>query len=292
MKMQQSKHTSVWFFLLAFYIGSFRGHALSSVAAVHGNVSGLSLEEDAATNQLKFYTLEGGMCPYAARTWITLLELGLPFELVEINAKNKAEWYLDINPRGKVPAIQNMKDGTIVYESAICNEYLSDWARQLDDLKFVDGTAFWHMMPVDASEKAAMRLLNDHVDTSLGPAQYTFLMNDDPEQDSVLRGKLEDALAELQSALISRGGPFLMGGEFTIADAHVLPFFLRLVVSLRHFKQYEIPTGRFSALLKWYDLCSKRESVVTASKSDEKIIEVYQKFVDMKYGFGGLNKNK
>jgi glutathione S-transferase len=230
------------------------------------------------------------MCPYAARTWITLLELGLPFELIGVNARNKEDWFLAINPRGKVPAIQNMRDGAIIYESVICNEYLSDYARQSSAP--IEGGDVWKLVPVDAAEKAAMRLLNDHVDTQLGPVQYTFLMNDDTEKDLELKENLEEALRILQAALKARGGPFLMGKHFTLADAHVLPFFLRLVVSLKHFKGYEIPQKEFAPLLEWYALCSERDSVKAASKSDEKIIEVYQKFVDMKYGFGGLNTNK
>ena len=241
---------------------------------------------------LKFYMLEGGTCPYAARTWITLLELGLPFEIVEIDAQNKPDWFLDINPRGKVPAIKNYRDGTIIYESAICNEYLSDYSRQVDENQPEDGAKVWHMMPVDAGARAAMRLLNDQVDTLLGPALFTFLMNADPEQDSPLKDKLEEALAILQAALETHGGPFLMGNDFTVADAHVLPFILRLIVALRHFKNYEIPPGQFGSLLQWYEICSQRESVIASSKSDADIIKVYQRFVDMKYSFGGLNKSK
>ena len=103
---------------------------------------------------------------------------------------------------------------------------------------------------------------------------------------------LEKALDPLQESLVQRKGPFLMGNEFTLAEAHILPFLLRLVVSLKHFKGYEIPKEKYSKLLEWYEMCSQRESVQAAGKTDERIIEVYQKFVDMKYGFGGLNKNK
>ena len=210
---------------------------------------------------------------------------------MEVNAQKKEEWFLKINPRGKVPAIHNQKDGTTIYESAICNEYLSDYARELDGNVPSSESGIWNLIPVDAGEKAAMRLLNDIVDTQLGPAQYTFLMNDEEKDDGELKDKLEEALRLVQTALETRGGPYLMGKDFSLADAHILPFFLRLVVSLRHFKKYEMPQSEFAPLLEWYDLCSKRKSVQAASKSDERIIEVYQKFVDMKYKFGGLNKN-
>lgn len=191
-----------------------------------------------------------------------------------------------------MPVIQNLNDGTIVYESVICNEYLSDYARQLDDDPLILDGGIWKLAPVDAGEKAAMRLLNDHVDTCLGPAQYTFLMNSDPDKDVELQQKLHEALHFLQTALVARGGPYLMGKHFTLADAHVLPFFLRLIVSLKHFKGYEIPSDEFAVLLDWYSLCSERESVQAVAKSDTQIIEVYQRFVDMKYSFGGLNTNR
>ena len=147
-------------------------------------------------------------------------------------------------------------------------------------------------MPLDPSDRAALRLLNDHVDTQLSPAQFTFLMNKDTEKDAEMVEALEQALFVLEESLKVRGGPFLMGKEFTLADVHVLPFFLRLVVTLKHYKGYEIPKERFDRLLQWYEICSQRESVSTASKSVDEIIQVYNRFFEVDYAFGGLNKNK
>jgi glutathione S-transferase len=199
--------------------------------------------------------------------------------------------FLDINPRGKVPAIQNTEDGFIIYESAICDEYLSEVARQLEN-SHLDGTTVWKLMPVDPSDRAALRLLNDIVDTQMGTSMFTFLMNKDATKDPDFIESLENALTMLQESLVTRGGPYLMGGEFTLADVHVLPFFLRMVVSLNHFKSYEVPKEKFSRLLDWFDVCSERESVRAAGKSEEEIIKVYRRFVEVDYSFGGLNKNK
>jgi len=256
----------------------------------------LSSTTDGATNNVpnkvfNFYTMENGMCPYAARTWITLLELGTPFDLVGVSPTAKEEWFLKINPRNKVPAIQNVQDGTVLYESAICNEYLSDFAREKEDEVPSEGQNVWKLMPIAASGRAAVRLINDHVDNQLSPAQFTFLMNKDSEKDQEMMDSLENTLEVLQDHLLRFNGPYLMGADFTLADIHVLPFFLRLVVSLKHFKGYEIPQEKFSKLLEWFQLCSERKSVKAASKSDEQIIEVYEKFVEMGYKFGGLNKN-
>ena len=51
-------------------------------------------------------------CPFAQRTWITLLEKGIPFRYVEVALKDpktglwhqldaKPEWFLNLNPLGK-----------------------------------------------------------------------------------------------------------------------------------------------------------------------------------------------
>ncbi|CAJ1950576.1 unnamed protein product [Cylindrotheca closterium] len=245
-------------------------------------------EDDIKTQQeetlIKFYTLKGGTCPYAARTWITLLELGIPFETIEISKEDKDNWYLDINPRGKVPALVNTKDGSVVYESAICDEYLSDLARDLGG-----GPS---LMPDNPSERASLRLLNDHVDNSLSPAQFTLLMNKDEEKDKELIEKLEKALGFLEESLDAHGGSYLMGKDFSLADVHVLPFFLRMTITLDHYKGYKLSKENFPNLLRWFDICSQKESVKPSAKSREEIIEVYDRFIKADYAFGGLNKNK
>jgi len=240
---------------------------------------------------MKFYCLEGGLCPYAARTWITLIELGYPFEIGYMNQTSiKSEWYLQLNPKGKVPVVHNLETNCVVYESAICDEYLCDVADEIVSEEASQEVR--NIRPKSATDRAKMRLLNDHYDSKVGPAQYTFLMNQDESKDEELKAELEEALLVLENSIISTGGPFLMGSSFTIADAHALPFFLRLYVSLKHFKSYELPADKFPMLLEWFAECSKRPSSQATSKSDEKIIEVYSKFVSNDYAFGGLNRNK
>ena len=117
-------------------------------------------------------------------------------------------------------------------------------------------------------------------------------MNKEPDKDLELQETLHTSLDVYEEALQTNGGPYLMGEDFTLADVHLLPFFSRLVVSLRHFKDYAVPPGRFSRLLAWYLACMARPSVQTVSPSDERIVEVYQKFVQQDYSFDGLNTNK
>ncbi len=232
------------------------------------------------TTPLQFFTTPGNTCPYAARTYIVLKELGISFDLTEVSGRPKPDWYLKINPRGKVPAIRlPALENQVIYESAICCEYLCD------------ANSPTSLMPEDALKRAHIRLLNDHCDNVFSKTQFTFLMNKDEAKDAELSQAMEDALVTYEEALEESGGPYLMGSEFTLADVHMLPFILRLVVSLKHFKNYELPGDKFPKLLAWFDLCSKRESVQAASLSEEKIIEIYNMFVSVDYKFGGLNKN-
>mmetsp|Transcript_12403 Transcript_12403/g.23246 ORF Transcript_12403/g.23246 Transcript_12403/m.23246 type:complete len:295 (+) Transcript_12403:94-978(+) len=235
---------------------------------------------------LQFFTLPGNTCPYAQRTLITLYELGIPFDVTEVSGRPMPDWYLKINPRGKVPAIRIPTcDYEVVYESAICNEFLCDYATHV--LKMHQ-----ELMPQDPMMRARIRLLNDHCDNIFSKTQFTYLMNKEKERDIQLANDMEEALMVYEKALDKSGGPYLLGNQFTLADLHVLPFIQRLVVSLRHWKDYKLPQDKFPRLLVWFSSCLERESVKTSSMDDGKIIEVYQRFMDVNYSFGGLNKNQ
>lgn len=44
---------------------------------------------------------------------------GIEHECVNINLKDKPEWFFELNPVGKVPVIE-LPGGKVIYESAIC----------------------------------------------------------------------------------------------------------------------------------------------------------------------------
>lgn len=53
---------------------------------------------------------------------------------------------------------------------------------------------------------------------------------------------LSEALAWFDAELAAGGGPYAMGANFTLADAAIAPFMLRLGV-LARLCDYEVPTG-------------------------------------------------
>jgi len=217
---------------------------------------------------------------------MTLLELGLDFDIIEISGRPKPDWYLKINPRGKVPTIRIPAcNNEVVYESAICNEFLCDYATNTLKISHT-------LMPEDPVTRARIRLLNDHCDNTYTKTQFTFLMNKDEAKDDELRQEMEDALEIYEEAIGESGGPYFFGGDITLSDIHIYPFIVRLIVTLKYFKGYVLPQNKFPKLLDWFDACSKCECVKESTPTEEKMIEIYKMFVDADYAFGGLNQNK
>ncbi len=64
---------------------------------------------------------------------------------MNINLKNKPEWFWDRNPLGMVPILEY--NDKIVYESTVCDDYLEDIYPET------------RLMPVDPYEKAKLKIL-------------------------------------------------------------------------------------------------------------------------------------
>ena len=101
----------------------------------------ITTDSSSGRNPIQFFIFEGGLCPFAGRTWIVLEELGLNYDMQFINYRDKPASFLELVPTARVPALYNPNDGVVVYESAICNEYLCD-------LVLVAATEH-HLPPVD-----------------------------------------------------------------------------------------------------------------------------------------------
>lgn len=221
---------------------------------------------------LEFFTMDS--CPYAQRVWITLEELGAPYEKTVVNVRERPEWYLELSPKGKVPCVRD-SDGTVVYESGIVCEYLSE-------------RESGRLMPRGAAARARLRLWNDHLDSALAPAQFTFLMSREEEKEAEAREALEKALQYYEDNLVA---PYLMGDDFSLADIHALPFFERLVVSLRHFKGFEIDAAKYPRLVRWMETAMAQPSFLATKRDEEDLKAIYERFLSADYKFGGLNKN-
>ena len=110
------------------------------------------------TAPMQFFTLPGNTCPYAQRTNIVFNELSIPVDVTEVQGIPKPDWFLKINPQGKVPTIRVPTMGNeVIVESAICNEFLCDYAPAVMKQEH-------SLMPANPIARAQIRLLNHHCD--------------------------------------------------------------------------------------------------------------------------------
>nr|XP_058154468.1 glutathione S-transferase omega-2 isoform X3 [Dasypus novemcinctus] len=72
---------------------------------------------------IRLYSMR--FCPYAHRTRLVLYAKGIRHEIVNINLKNKPDWFYTKHPFGQIPVLENSKC-QLIWESAITCEYLDD----------------------------------------------------------------------------------------------------------------------------------------------------------------------
>lgn len=64
------------------------------------------------------------VCPWAARTWIALEQAGIPYQLKEVDLRNKPDWFLKVSATGKVPTLAVGDD--VLVESSITTRYVAE----------------------------------------------------------------------------------------------------------------------------------------------------------------------
>ncbi|TRM59558.1 thioredoxin-like protein [Schizophyllum amplum] len=213
------------------------------------------------TSQITLYTAK--ICPYAHRAEIALAETGIPFKRVEIDLKNKPEWYPNVNPRGQVPAItyggpdhppeKPSPEAEKIAESLVLVDFFNDLAPNHP------------LLPTDPVRRAKARYFVEAIGSRFTPAWYASYMRGEPFD------KLFDGLESLQ-ALLPATSKYAIGDEYTIADVAATPFFARLEVALRDdfgaFAQGEGPKAwktlttepRFARWREYYANLKARES--------------------------------
>ncbi len=178
------------------------------------------------------------VCPYAHRSRLVLMHKGVDFSLTEIDLKNKPDWFSEVSPYGKVPAIRH--EGRIVHESAIINEYL--------DEVFPAPS----LMPKAPHSRAMARIWIDYGNTRFNGATYTFLRENDPAKQGDLRQKLDECLLFMEEGMAKLGdGPFWLGAEPGLVDYSYYPFFERFC-NVEHYRGYAMP-DRCARLAAWRD---------------------------------------
>jgi glutathione S-transferase len=186
--------------------------------------------------------------PNCQRVIVVMEEKKLPYEKVPVDLKKmeqKKPDFLKLNPYGKVPVI--IDGATVLYESLIINEYLEE--------KYPETP----LLPKDPGKRAKARILLDYGMNHLdGPYQKIRkeMMKDEKERDRQL---IEDARKELKHLLgrLERelGDQPYLAGDFSLADAALIPRFVRLA------GMGVLPDPSLPNLGKWIERMKQRPSV-------------------------------
>lgn len=241
-----------------------------------------------STQQVSF--VNSCECPFAQRVWITLLEKGYSFDKHDVDLRDetgqyapekRAEWVKRLNPVGKVPILcVRHSDGDqqsirAVYESTICNELL-------EDLKPVP--SMWlDSTPTNAAwSRAKGRMVIAAFTEMFLPAFYGLLLRQDKAEQEEAAGQLSRA-CEWLDCHCDADGPYFLGPKFTLVDAALAPFFLRLP-ALEHYRSFSLPMDCIK-LRDCADNIAKRDSVKASCESpksnmsyDQFLIWVYERY--------------
>ena len=151
------------------------------------------------------------LCPFVQRAVIVLRHKGVDFDIEYIDIANKPQWYLDKVPTGKVPALFVGDD--VLFESAIINEYL-------------DETTPPPLLATDPWARAQQRAWINYSDQLL-MGQYKMMTAQNEDEFKERKEKLIATALPLAEQV---KGPYFSGDAFSLVDAAVAPFLMRLAL--------------------------------------------------------------
>ncbi|KAJ1956500.1 hypothetical protein GGI12_005290, partial [Dipsacomyces acuminosporus] len=188
------------------------------------------------------YTLYStSYCPFAQRALRAFEAANAPVHVVEIDLKNKPEWYHLVNSRLEVPSLRT-PEGEVLVESGVIAEFVAD--------KFPEA----QLVSTDATERAQLRLFLELFGSRVIPKIFGTLKaasNEDQKKakDSLLAGIKEanDELVKQWKRASGKNGPFWYGDKFSLAEIN-LSSFVNLLVAPAYWRGFAVPqTEEFAA---------------------------------------------
>ncbi|KAL9548454.1 hypothetical protein MBANPS3_005667 [Mucor bainieri] len=174
-----------------------------------------------SSDKITFYNAI--VCPYAQRAAIALKEVGAEYETVLIDLQNKPDWYKDVNPELKVPALN--VEGQNLAESLVIIEYLAD--------RFPEAK----LLPKEPLKRANIRFAIEYFSSKVSTEFYKYVFNQSAENAREnFETNVNAALIRFNELLLqqSKTGPYFLGEEYSLADVAIAPFVLRIHALLEH----------------------------------------------------------
>lgn len=190
-----------------------------------------------------------GACSLA--THIAAKEAGLPLGLIRVDLNTHRTEHGDdfhrLNPKGYVPALE-LDDGTLLTENVAILSFIAD-------LKPEAGLA----PPPGTLARARLLEWLAFLATELHKAFGPIFHHGNDTLKAEARDTIEKWLVYIAARLSDRD--FLMGGQFTVADAY-------LFVMLRWLDLAQIPVSRFPVLAAYRQRIAARPAVAAAMREE------------------------
>ncbi|NXI73756.1 GSTO1 transferase, partial [Anseranas semipalmata] len=162
---------------------------------------------------IRLYSMR--FCPFAQRTRLVLRAKGISHEVININLKNKPDWFFEKNPFGLVPVLETSK-GQLIYESPITCDYLDE--------------AFpgKKLVPSDPYERAFQKMLLEHFSKVTSTIFKYVMAIKDGQDTTALKAEITEKLGKLEEILSKRNTVFYGGDSISMIDYMIWPWFERL----------------------------------------------------------------
>ncbi|CAH6942834.1 glutathione S-transferase omega-2 [Phodopus roborovskii] len=164
---------------------------------------------------IRIYSMR--FCPYSHRARLVLKAKGIRHEVININLKNKPEWYFTKHPFGQIPVLENSQ-GQLIYESVIACEYLDDLypGRKL--------------FPYDPYERARQKMLLELFCKIPHLSKECLVAMRSGRQCMDLKTALRQEFRNLEQVLEYQNITFFGGDRISMIDYLFWPWFERLDV--------------------------------------------------------------
>ncbi|KAK3086228.1 hypothetical protein FSP39_015463 [Pinctada imbricata] len=196
-------------------------------------------------------------CPFAQRTRLVLAHKNIPHETVNVHLRPveaKPNWFLERNPLGLVPVLE--KDGKIVYESVVCNEYLEAMYPEKK------------LLPSDPFELAQQKMLQERLGKMTGPAMKYRMSGGSEETFSELQNFMK-----LPEEVLGKQGNFFAGDNVGMIDYNLWPFFERVETYTVIFNREILPKDKFPRLRAYIERMMSLPAVKECYTTPEQMLE-------------------
>lgn len=188
------------------------------------------------------------LCPYVQRAVIALTEKQVAYERIDIDLRNKPQWFLALSPLGKTPVLK--VDQEAIFESAVICEYLDD-------------TISPRLHPEDPLQRARHRAWIEAASATLSGI-WSFYTAKDEDSYQAAAAALAQRFGQLEQVLGE--GPYFSGAQFSLVDAAFAPVF-------RYFDVFDPVSGvdvlaGCDKVKAWRATLSARQSVQQAVRAD------------------------